>query len=61
MKTIKRKDIIEDKALNFGKRYAKNIKKAIKANKKFQKQINRFVEEKYFVNENTKCIIQVKL
>lgn len=38
---IKRKDIISDDALNWGKEYSKAIKKAIKQNKKFEKSLNK--------------------
>jgi hypothetical protein len=39
---IKRENLISDKALNWGKHYSKNVKKAIKANKKLVKSVAKF-------------------
>lgn len=50
---IKRKDIISDAALHYPKKYAKSIKKAIKANKKFQKAMLK-IKEQYFVTPSGK-------
>jgi hypothetical protein len=38
---IKREDVISEDALNWGKSYSKNIKKAIKLNKEFEKSIKK--------------------
>lgn len=39
---IKREDLISDEALNWSKHYSKNVKKAIKANKKLLKSFTKF-------------------